>query len=642
MKQSVSIGSEQQQTRQFQPNANGMHAGNSSDFVDNRPETIALRQLKDTIRSNPKTIAQRNRTEQFHNMSRGKLNALQRIKEEKPLQGKFATAQHRELGIINARTLQRKEQEAEKPLPGSVVPSQELGSTAVNATDNAGKAPPPKPAQAPPTPKSGALPTDPTAAEEIKQRALAVETAVKALMKQSADTLSLQQGLSALADTYRLKDIRLEGVGLAKPKVVFEINPTYEVAYDSGSPIGYRMLGSGVGENTQTNALFKTGSMTLGTASATVGREMIANPLSQDHQPGSDSNKDSDQDSLMKQLANSGKKSVPNHSKYIKGHLLNHDVGGPGNAINLYPITADANDKHLKFVEKWVKSSVQAGYVCYYHVKVDGESISPLLSGKYQVDSNFNFDFFRYSIDGNPVPGSRHQGSIQSRYLAYGEKPYGIAEEFGKSGSPEASKLDEGKGTPKAAPLGGEQTKTVPGYKLQHPAGKGFITGGASGKSLPAVYGGSGTLGFSGITLAHSPDGGEANELESFRGETVVQLIGSPVKRKKSWQQVRVYLSQDENIPPGTVGWMSNKALKKGIPFSSSVQWLRPINLSENLSAINAGSIETFWNGAGVAPTGNDYKTFWGVEWDEVKVIHSFDTRLPIGISAWMKAAWLE
>ncbi|WP_350134462.1 hypothetical protein [Nitrosomonas sp.] len=637
MKQSVSTGSEQQQARQFQPNANGMHAGNSSDFVDNRPETIALRQLKDTILSNPKTIAQRNRTEQFHNMSRGKLNALQRIKEEKPLQGKFATAQRRELGIINARTVQRKEQEAEKPLPGSVVPSQELGDTAANTIDGVEKAPPLKPMQAAPTPKSGTLPTDPAAAAEIEQRALEVEAAVQALMKQSADTLSLQQGLSTLAEAYRLKDIRLKGVGHAKPKVVFEINPTYEVAYDSGSSIGYRMLGSGTGEATQTNALFKTGSITLGTASATVGREMIANPLSQDHQPGSDSNKDSDQDSLMKQLANSGNTGVPNHSKYIKGHLLNHDVGGPGNAINLYPITADANDKHLKFVEKWVKSSVQAGYVCYYHVKVDGESISHLPSGKYQVDSNFNFDFFRYSIDGNPVPGSRHQGSIQSRYLAYGEKPYGIAEEFGKSGSPEASKLDEGKGTPKAAPLGGEQTKTVSGYKLQHPAGKGFITGEASGKPLPAVYGGSGTLGFSGITLAHSPDSGEANVLESFTGDTVVQPIGSPVKRKKSWQQVRIYLSQDKKIPPGTVGWMSSKALKKGIPFSSSVQWLRPINLSDSIGGINSGAIYTFFGGAGVALTRNEYGS-----WVQVSVIHSLDDKLSKGIVAWMKAAWLE
>lgn len=121
MKQSAPVGSEQQQARQFQPAADMAHAGNTPSFVDNRPETIALRQLKDTIRFSPEIIAQRNRIEQFHNYPRmiaqrtepgytkspapqmhdgteyellqGKLDAVQRIEEEEPLQGKFATVQ---------------------------------------------------------------------------------------------------------------------------------------------------------------------------------------------------------------------------------------------------------------------------------------------------------------------------------------------------------------------------------------------------------------------------------------------------------------------------------------------------------------------------------------------------------------------
>ena len=69
MKQSVPVGSEQQ-AKQSQPAADMAHAADSPGFVDNRPETITIRQLKDTIRSSPKMIAQRNIGKMFHNSSR--------------------------------------------------------------------------------------------------------------------------------------------------------------------------------------------------------------------------------------------------------------------------------------------------------------------------------------------------------------------------------------------------------------------------------------------------------------------------------------------------------------------------------------------------------------------------------------------
>ena len=37
--------------------------------------------------------------------------------------------------------------------------------------------------------------------------------------------------------------------------------------------------------------------------------------------------------------------------KFLKGHLLNHDMGGPAWAVNLFPITYRANSEHKNHVE---------------------------------------------------------------------------------------------------------------------------------------------------------------------------------------------------------------------------------------------------------------------------------------------------
>lgn len=49
---------------------------------------------------------------------------------------------------------------------------------------------------------------------------------------------------------------------------------------------------------------------------------------------------------------------LSNPSKYIKGHLLNDNVGGPGEAYNLFPITAAANKEHERSIEHDVKDWV--------------------------------------------------------------------------------------------------------------------------------------------------------------------------------------------------------------------------------------------------------------------------------------------
>ena len=62
------------------------------------------------------------------------------------------------------------------------------------------------------------------------------------------------------------------------------------------------------------------------------------------------------QKDLMAQMPTAPKNSSAN--KFIKGHLLNHNIGGPGLDFNMFPITASANSLHHSFVERGIKNWV--------------------------------------------------------------------------------------------------------------------------------------------------------------------------------------------------------------------------------------------------------------------------------------------
>lgn len=66
--------------------------------------------------------------------------------------------------------------------------------------------------------------------------------------------------------------------------------------------------------------------------------------------------------------AGKGKKVRQSH--YVQGHLLNHNLGGPGLRFNLTPITKRANNKHKAEVETTLKSEVNKknGKKVYYKV----------------------------------------------------------------------------------------------------------------------------------------------------------------------------------------------------------------------------------------------------------------------------------
>ena len=101
-----------------------------------------------------------------------------------------------------------------------------------------------------------------------------------------------------------------------------------------------------------------------------VGKQMIANPVGPDHKQG-EGPKGGAQSNLMSKLETTGSGEGSKNKFYIRGHLLNDNVGGPGEDYNLYPITSDANGEHERKIESKVKDWVNTERLwVYYKVSV--------------------------------------------------------------------------------------------------------------------------------------------------------------------------------------------------------------------------------------------------------------------------------
>lgn len=114
-------------------------------------------------------------------------------------------------------------------------------------------------------------------------------------------------------------------------------------------------------------------------AGDTVGTGMVADPVGQDKIGAGSTPSRSALAGVMGKLVTNPRR--PNPSRYIKGHLLNHHIGGPGDNSNMYPITAAANSAHLHNIETQVKNWVETNhYWVYYNVQVRNilESITKL------------------------------------------------------------------------------------------------------------------------------------------------------------------------------------------------------------------------------------------------------------------------
>ncbi|MGZ0020531.1 hypothetical protein [Nitrosomonas sp. wSCUT-2] len=145
---------------------------------------------------------------------------------------------------------------------------------------------------------------------------------------------------------------------IASPMQMIELKKTRSDSKfqdTSGRPVQRQVWSTGVLDNRQTDVNWTTSKIQGDGTNTTVGVKMIANPLGPDHLQGGPP-KSGAQKGLMRQLPTDPK--LPTDQKYIRGHLLNDNVGGPGEDFNLFPITGEANHQHEHFIESTVKSWV--------------------------------------------------------------------------------------------------------------------------------------------------------------------------------------------------------------------------------------------------------------------------------------------
>jgi hypothetical protein len=274
--------------------------------------------------------------------------------------------------------------------------------------------------------------------------------------------------LQEVQDWFGVEIINYEVAG-ALIKVTFKVNPTYQVAMNGAQRIGLQMLGTDTTSYAQTNVKWRPSTLLFNDPNhaqfnQVVGWKMLADPLSQDHQKGMISGKNTDQDTMMDSLAYKKDKKT---TQFIKGHLLNDHLGGPAVADNLFPITAEANAKHVQWMEKYVKADINSGYVCRYYVEIvpDPASITPVWTALpgvqnkynrsgYTVDSTIKCEFSRLDMSYTPIPISVHNVDIMSQFYLPLQNTYDPKSALALTTNNRYGNIHNGAATPTAGSLG--------------------------------------------------------------------------------------------------------------------------------------------------------------------------------------------
>ncbi len=164
----------------------------------------------------------------------------------------------------------------------------------------------------------------------------------------------------------------------------------------------------------------------------TVGKEMVADPLGPDHPMGQEPSGDNIWRSIL--VTDPGQ---PNDRKYIRGHLLNHQVGGTGAAQNLFPITAAANDNHESRIESRVKQWVNSERKWVYY-RVEVTNINAVVNPAGPIVNNridAHFVCTASVIDPNlPIAPANRHNTISATIVSHYQPPAGSAAVIHQSG----------------------------------------------------------------------------------------------------------------------------------------------------------------------------------------------------------------
>lgn len=245
--------------------------------------------------------------------------------------------------------------------------------------------------------------------DKEKQNDLAAAKSVtEKIVKKSKTTADVEEYFPGIKKRFHLEKISFRNIEEGSSGINIEINP--KAGIDNTGNLIWEDEPGGIKHESKVTF----GGLDNEIEAAT---EMTAKPLSPDHPQGGPPEQGS-LDYIMNHLITDPHQ--PNDSKYIRGHLLNDNVGGPGQDRNLFPITADANKKHESKVEKTVKDWVnKKRYLTYYRVKVNKKSVQivnkNIKDPGNAVDADFECEAYPLNADNKPAPGGFKQ-IIQSRY----------------------------------------------------------------------------------------------------------------------------------------------------------------------------------------------------------------------------------
>ena len=258
--------------------------------------------------------------------------------------------------------------------------------------------------------------------KEKQQDLKGAEKAATDAMKSSKDSSDLNKKLSAVQRRFNLTKLKIEKVGTPQAELVIKRNPESKLSVAN-------FLGSVrlQGETPHISPFNKKQSVIMGGVTTKDGVQlgatsMDATYLGPNHPKGTATGGRNPQamSLLMTSLSRRSAYSHRSAYKYVAGHLLNHNIGGPAEVQNLFPITSSANNRHFHSIEQKVVSWVNTDrYWVNYSVKVQNIKATFVDKTKKDPGNKVECDLvckaYPYDADGSPS-NLKLERTIQSRY----------------------------------------------------------------------------------------------------------------------------------------------------------------------------------------------------------------------------------
>lgn len=239
-----------------------------------------------------------------------------------------------------------------------------------------------------------------TRTKEQKQEAVnAAKEEVKGLIPGIEALSDLQRVLEDIKVKYGLVAAEVENLGKQDAQVRLEVNPVAVISLVSSDLVLSKGQADPPKSELKQDVKFTTQASGIGESWAV---KMVATKLGPEHPQGFGPK---GQRKLMQPLPTNRKFHPGDENHYVKGHLLNDNLGGPGTEENLFPITEKANKAHSAQVEEELKKWVNTmGFYIYYEVEVKSidkqVDVNLIDDARNYVDAELHILAYRLSSTG--------------------------------------------------------------------------------------------------------------------------------------------------------------------------------------------------------------------------------------------------